>query len=172
MLTITNSNPDEVPGFQVTIDGLPTDVTVANAQGTSGGLPIIVSAAPLASGASTQLLVEFDRPSGDPNFTPVYTIELLSAAAANAIVNPPAPGGTQVNYTRFEKRPDGSFLIEWSSTPGDVFVVRYSEDLTNFMTIVPSITAVANVTEFIDKGPPQTLTPPGTIRYYQIFKAP
>lgn len=171
-LRVTNNNTGPVPAFRVVITGLPSDVTVFNKQGTtSGGAPYILWNQPLAgNGGIANLLVQFHRANGRANFTPVYTIELLGAP-----VTAPLPGGaTQVTISRTLRMTDNAFLVEWISIPGRSYRVRWSPDMTTWHDVLPDVKAVANKTQWIDAGPPQTTSHPSSAssRFYQIHLLP
>jgi hypothetical protein len=171
-LRVTNNNTGPVPAFRVVITGLPSDVTVFNKQGTtSGGAPYILWNQPLAgNGGIANLLVQFHRANGSANFTPVYTIELLGTP-----VTAPLPGGaTQITISRTLRMTDDAFLVEWISIPGRSYRVRWSPDMTTWHDVLPDVKAVANKTQWIDAGPPQTTSHPSTAssRFYQIHLLP
>jgi len=85
---------------------------------------------------------------------------------------PPGPPGTPFNVDRFEALPDGSFLIEFATTPGHVYTIQYSDGPSGpFKTAVPSITAPANRLQWLDDGPPKTESQPaGGSRFYRVFE--
>ena len=60
---------------------------------------------------------------------------------------------------------NGSILIEFTSIPGRSYSVLYSSDTNAFSTplvAVPNITAQADKTQWIDDGPPKTVSHPAT----------
>ena len=83
------------------------------------------------------------------------------------------PTGTGLAVTRAQMLPGGSFLVEFNSIPSHGYVIEYSPDLTNWVAAVPSLTASANRTQWVDSGPPKTTAPPGPgNRYYRVVALP
>lgn len=166
-VTITNNNPLPLAGFRLVINNLPTDAQGYNAHGNTGsGSPFIDSNQKLASGASTTLTLEFFRPSLDANFTPAFSIGAVFAD------DKPAPavadGGAKIdNLVTLD---NGEFLIEFASTPGVDYAIEYTHDLQEWHRVVPSITANATRTQWIDAGPPKTISHPSSVpsRCYRI----
>ena len=170
-VTIINNNREPIPAFRLYIENLPDDVLVYNAHGTrafgtpSVELPYLLYNRPLAAAASVTLSVEFFRPSLDPDFTPQYEIELLPVPETEPVS---ASGGIPV--TRNQIISNSDYLIEIASTPGAVYAVEYSHDMTTWTRVVPSVTAPANRLQWIDNGPPKTASHPSTVpaRYYRF----
>ena len=143
---ITNNNELPVPAAQIFVLGLPADVEVVNAQGANGmGTPFVLMSTPLAAGASVDVLIQFPRASGIADFTPTYRVEFLTPEQANALLVGP-PAGPPLLALRSVPLPDGAILLEWPSTPGETYFVRYSDDMTTYHTVLPGITARASRT--------------------------
>ncbi|MBC8126944.1 MAG: cadherin-like domain-containing protein [Gloeobacteraceae cyanobacterium ES-bin-144] len=170
-VTVLNNNSEPIPAFRLYVKNLPTDVQVYNAHGTRlfgaqlAAMPYLLYNHSLASAASMTLSVEFFRPSLDPKFTPVYEIELLPIPETQ-----PVSIAGDIPVTRNQMLSNGDFLIEIASTPGVVYAVEYSHNMTRWTRIVPSITAPANRLQWIDNGPPKTASHPSTVaaRYYRF----
>jgi hypothetical protein len=64
-------------------------------------------------------------------------------------------------------------LIEFQSIPGHTYSVLYSDDssFTNTLVAQPSIVAPADRTQWIDDGPPKTISAPTNVssRFYQVL---
>ncbi|MDF3128288.1 Ig-like domain-containing protein [Kiritimatiellaeota bacterium B1221] len=174
LVKVTNNNPSAVPAFRIVVSGLPSDVTLFNAHGTtSGGKPFVVWNQELAASATAEILMQYYRASGVTNFTPVYTVEFLTAAEADALLDPPAVGPA-LSVVRFVKLADGAMLLEWASVPGKKYYIQYSSDLSTYTTVLPGLTAGATRTRWIDRGPPQTESHPSVLtgaRYYRVMEA-
>ncbi len=170
-VTISNQNSEAIPAFRLYVKNLPGDVQVYNSHGTRAFgpqmavLPYLLHNRPLATGASITLSVEFFRPSLVPNFTPQYEIELLPVPETE-----PASAATGIPVTRNQMLSNGDYLIEIASTPGAVYAVEYSHDMTTWMRVVPRVTAPANRLQWIDNGPPKTASHPSAVpaRYYRF----
>jgi hypothetical protein len=117
--------------------------------------------------------MQYFRNTGVPDFTPVYTVEFLTTVEAAALLSPPAVG-PPLSVVRFVQLEDQSMLLEWASEPGKTYYVQYSNDMTTFITVLPGITAGANRTQWVDRGPPQTDSHPRDLtglRAYRIVEA-
>ena len=78
--------------------------------------------------------------------------------------------------SRIIKRANGSILIEWPSVTNRTYTVVYSDNVmfSNAMIAPPSIIAPANKTQWVDYGPPTTVSHPTNepMRFYRIFLNP
>jgi hypothetical protein len=85
---------------------------------------------------------------------------------------PPVASGTILNISRTIVLANGSVLVEFSATPGQVYAIQYSSDMVTWLTAVPAITAPANQVQWIDAGPPQTVSSPAQqgARYYRVVR--
>jgi hypothetical protein len=117
------------------------------------------------------------------SYFPFTNGQLHAFAVTNLNLAPPtAAVGTNVNITRILKLTTGSpliigsMLIEWPSTPGQIYTVVYSDNVlfSNAMIALPSVVAPANQTPWIDYGPPTTVSAPpnSTNRFYRVFLNP
>ena len=162
-LTVTNNNPLTLSAFRVLIDGLPEGVTVYNAQGESDGRSFLLYNQPLASGESVELVVEYFQADASGGFKADFDIELLEAVEVATSV-----GGAQLQ--RIESLPNGDKLLEFLSTPGDSYTVQYSHNGEDWFDVLPAVIAGANVTQWVDNGPPKTPSHPSTMksRLYRV----
>jgi len=170
-VNVTNENSEAIPAFRLYVSNLPEDVQVYNANGTRAygtpatELPYLLYNYPLAGGASVVISVEFFRPSMDPDFTPVYEVELLAVAETL-----PAAGTSGVNVTLFQELSNGDMLIEVASIPGHEYAIEYSDNLEDWFRVQQTVTAVANRLQWIDNGPPKTAVHPSEVdqRFYRL----
>jgi hypothetical protein len=93
-----------------------------------------------------------------------------------AIYAPTVAVGTNgVAITQFftDTRNPGNprFGIQFNSIPGRTYTIIYSDDLVTWNAAVPSLVAAANVTQWYDDGPPETLSRPST-RFYRVILQP
>lgn len=170
-VTLTNDNPSELAGFRLLIEGLPGDVQVYNAQGTTpGGSFYIDSNNNLGAGESVTLTIEFFRPDLDPRFTPSYAIE---AVYTNDPAEP-APAATGADLDRVLVLPSEDFLLEFTSSPGENYAIEYTHNMRSWHRVAPSITANSNRTQWIDAGPPKTISHPSSVavRCYRVVTLP
>jgi len=167
-ITVTNNNPLDIPAFRVLVNGLPGDVTVHNAQGVSGDVPFLLYNQPLAAGESIDLVVEYFQITASGGFQPEFQIELVDSAGEAFSV-----AGIELN--RVTSLPNEDKLLEFVSTVGEVYTIQYSRDGENWINVVPDVIAGANVTQWVDNGPPKTSSHPSTTgnRFYRVIrKAP
>ena len=167
-ITVTNNNPLDIPAFRVLVNGLPGDVTVHNAQGASGDVPFLLYNQPLAAGESIDLVVEYFQITASGGFQPEFQIELVDSAGEAFSV-----AGIELN--RVTSLPNEDKLLEFVSTVGEVYTIQYSRDGENWINVVPDVIAGANVTQWVDNGPPKTSSHPSTTgnRFYRVIrKAP
>ena len=167
-ITVTNNNPLDIPAFRVLVNGLPGDVTVHNAQGASGGAPFLLYNQPLAAGESIDLVVEYFQITASGGFQPEFQIELVDSAGEAFSI-------TGIELNRVASLPNEDKLLEFVSTVGEVYTIQYSRDGENWLNVVPDIIAGANVTQWVDNGPPKTSSHPSTTgnRFYRVIrKAP
>ena len=167
-ITVTNNNPLDIPAFRILVNGLPGDVTVHNAQGASGGVPFLLYNQPLAAGESIDLVVEYFQITASGGFQPEFQIELVDSAGEAFSV-----AGIELN--RVTSLPNEDKLLEFVSTVGEVYTIQYSRDGENWINVVPDVIAGANVTQWVDNGPPKTSSHPSTTgnRFYRVIrKAP
>ena len=167
-ITVTNNNPLDIPAFRILVNGLPGDVTVHNAQGASGGVPFLLYNQPLAAGESIDLVVEYFQITASGGFQPEFQIELVDSAGEAFSV-----AGIELN--RVTSLPNEDKLLEFVSIVGEVYTIQYSRDGENWINVVPDVIAGANVTQWVDNGPPKTSSHPSTTgnRFYRVIrKAP
>jgi hypothetical protein len=168
-ITITNSGAREVAGFDLRITGLPDGVTVNNASGRDGEDWIIHHRQPLAAGASVNLLIEYYTPVRGTVLDPQVGVELITVPETHAA----APdGGLAVE--RCVVMDDGSVMIEFSTTPGALHEIHYSDDTKAWKLSPVRVRAAGNRVQWIDSGPPRTETPPARekSRFYRVRVVP
>src|SRR5678815_2875033 len=72
-----------------------------------------------------------------------------------------APTNSSIPVSKFELT-SGGFLIEFPATIGKTYTIFYSDtsDLANALMAQPSIVAPATRVQWIDNGPPKTISRP------------
>jgi hypothetical protein len=92
---------------------------------------------------------------------------------------PPPPAtstGANVNLTGIFELPGGNMLVEFPSTPGQSYTVVYSDNVqfSNALIAPPTVISPANFVQWIDYGPPTTVSSPANSnsRFYRVFKNP
>jgi hypothetical protein len=128
----------------------------------------------LDPGASVDLVLNyvvtnrlpFNVPNSDyfayalPPFTPSTTIDTNAPFIITSVVLTPL----------------GDVLIEFQSTPGTSYTIFYSpnSDFSGALPALPDVTAQADRTQWLDDGPPGTISKPldTTSRFYRVRQNP
>lgn len=174
-IRITNSGASSVPAIRVAVTNL--QYWLFNAIGTNSapdgtnGLPHVTQAAALAPGSSIDLLMEYFVPTGLP-----FAIS-ANQFLVGAIPAPdwsPIDLGPQVTFSRQPlQMPSGAMLVEFPATPGRSYTIVYSDtaSFSNAMIAPPAIPAGASRKQWIDYGPPKTVSSPanGGSRFYKVY---
>jgi len=126
---------------------------------------VIVWGQPLASGQSTEFVIEFHRVTQDAAFTPAYEAEYSLLPAF------PTGEETPFRVDRILADSDGGVILEWTAEPGKTYEVEYSANLIDWHKVFPTPTAVSDRIRWKDLGPPLTEDLPGTAgkRFYRIL---
>ena len=164
-IQVANGGPATPSSVLVLISGLAVNAQVYNATGTTNGLPYVQSSSPLGVGSNVVFLLEYYVP------TRVAPTNLTLTVQAGPVVIPPVVSGTILNVSRMIKLDNGSVLVEFSAVPGQVYAIQYSSDMVTWLTAVPAIAAPANRVQWIDSGPPKTVSSPAQqgARYYRAI---
>ena len=181
-ILVTNAGAATVPAVRLVVTGLTTNwlynaVDTNMFNGTNGSA-FVVSPAALAPGQSVFLLLQFAVTNRTPfNFT---NGQLHPYGVALPYLTPPAAGtatnaNTQVRLTNSIN--NGRVLLQFKSLVGTNYTVVYANNpaFANAMTAQPAvIKAQANVTQWIDYGPPETADNPTNVvmRFYRVILAP
>lgn len=170
-ITVTNTGGRDIGGFRVEVTGLPPGVSLRDAGTTAPGAAYTVTHhAPLAAGASIQLRLEyFSALRGATLFSPALT--LIQLPIPGAI---PRPDGVSFQVDRMLPLPGGAFLIEWPAIPGRRYRVEYADTPDLWLASPVIITAAADRQQWIDQGPPKTLSHPSILgrRLYRVVELP
>jgi len=172
-ILLTNAGPDDVPAARVVVTGLTKQLF--NAAGTNDGNPFVDYSTGLAAGRSVTLLLQYAPRGSFP-----FTNGQLHALALPAVPDWTPPGATlastNLNINRFVRLANGNMLVEWQAIPNRTYTVVYSDDFSfsNAMMAPPSVTAPANEVQWIDYGPPTTVSAPtnAAVRFYRVFLNP
>jgi hypothetical protein len=174
-IRITNIGSSNVASARVMILGSTNPVYNAvgtnNTFGTVTNYPFVIYGAPLNSGDSADLLLEYASLNRSANGV---TNNISYVAVGAGPFDATAPGGTNSTLAidRLVILANGSVLIEWASTPGKNYSILYSDTNSSATTLEaqPSVTAQADRTQWVDSGPPKTVSPPGSVpmRLYRL----
>jgi uncharacterized repeat protein (TIGR01451 family) len=173
-VTVTNAGAASVHALRLYVTGLRSGVTIYNATGTNNIGPYVEYDppfnSPLLSGNSVTFLLEFFVADRHPFTNSLTAVAILAPPAANV-------AGSSVPVSQFQDQRNSSnprFLIQFGSIPGRTYTILYSDDLITWNVAVPSIVASANITQWYDDGPPETLSKPASVgsRFYQVILDP
>jgi uncharacterized repeat protein (TIGR01451 family) len=171
-ITLSNAGLSSVPAARIVVNGLTN--RLFNAVGTNDGNPFVYYSAPLAAGQSVGLLLEYF-----PRTLFAFTNSQLQAyAVPMPNWTPPAATGTStnINISRIVELPNGNMVLEWSAVTNQTYTVVYSDNVlfSNAMIAPPSIVAPANIVEWTDYGPPETVSAPTNAgaRFYRVLQNP
>lgn len=162
-LNYTNNGDVPIEGFRLFITGLPADVILKNAHGVIDGIPYIDILTPLAAGESIEILLEYERSSRDPDFTPEFTLGEPAGNQQAAGNSPPLPLDLRV----VRKTGEG-MLLEFLSVKNQRYLVEYSDNLSDWKVSLPPITGTGQRLQWFDQGPPRTRNFPSGARFYRI----
>ena len=172
LIRVSNTGMNDVPSVRVVVTGL-TNLLV-NAVGTNNGSPFVVYATNLLAGSSVDLLLQY-FPRGAFLFTNGQ-LHAYAVPPPNWTPPPVTASKTNLNLSRIVRLANGNVLIEFPATVGRAYTVVYSDNVwfTNAMIAPPSVTATANVVQWIDYGPPATVSAPANAgtRFYRVFQNP
>jgi len=170
---VTNDSGSAAAAVRVVLTGLTNQLI--NAVGTNTGNPFVYYLAPLAAGQTGSLLLQYYNPARSPF---AFSNAQLNAFALPPVVfSAPKPAGvsSSLNISRIVQLPNGNMLIEWPTVAGRTYTVIYSDSasFSNAMIAPPSITAPANRFQWIDYGPPTTVSvPTNAARLYRVYQNP
>lgn len=152
LVQVLNNAATNVPAIRVLATNLPSNTWLYNAVGTNSGVPFVSYNSPVFANSSVNLTLEFYRiPRAIlTNYIPdVLALPAISTTA-------PATNGAAV--TKMLMTANG-FLIEFAATAGKTYTILYSDDGFNTaFAAQPTITAPANRVQWIDSGPPKTIS--------------
>jgi hypothetical protein len=179
--TVMVNSPGAVPAVRLVVTGLTNQLY--NASGTNNGSPFVVYPAPLAAGGQVQLRLQYA-----PRNAFAFTNGQLQAYAvpASVLYYTPLPNPVQT-FTYATNSPDfyrslaltnspnvGVMLLEFTNVNiGRSYTVVYSDNLlfANPMIALPAVSSTANRIQWLDYGPPATVSLPN-IRYYRVYLNP
>jgi len=172
-VTVMNTGASTIASARVVVAGLTNQLV--NAVGTNTGNPFVYFAAPVAAGQSVSLLLQYYTPTRSP-FS--FSNSQLSAFAVPPVVfSAPGPAAvsTNLNISRIVQLSNGNMLIEWPAVTNRTYTVVYSDNasFSNAMIAPPPIVALANRLQWIDYGPPTTVSAPTNgVRFYRVYQNP
>lgn len=171
-ILLSNAGTNDVPAVRVVVTGLTN--RLFNAVGTNNGSPFVYYSRSLAAGQSVSLLLQY-FPRG---LFPFSNGQLHPFAVPVPNLTPPTATGvsTNLSISRIGKLNNGWMFIEWPAITNRTYTVVYSDNVlfSNAMIAPPSIVAPANRIQWIDYGPPATVSAPtnASSRFYRVLQNP
>ena len=103
---------------------------------------------------------QFDLSGG---FEPEFSIALRDATEV-------ATSAEGLPLNRIVSLPNEDKLLEFASTVGETYTIQFSKNGKDWIDVVPDVIAGANVTQWVDNGPPKTPSHPRTTknRFYRV----
>jgi hypothetical protein len=170
-VNVTNTTPRAINGFRVHVDyssylAAHPSLRLYNASSPAENTDVYVDHLyPVAvdSTVPVRLLCHTSNRRFPIPFTLGLSVEIL----ANSAVSDHNSDGVQ---PRIISMTGGDLMLEFPSTPGEWYRVRYSPDMTNWFDCPVIIKAVADRTQCIDSGAPFTPVPPSQApsRFYRV----
>jgi uncharacterized repeat protein (TIGR01451 family) len=172
-ILLSNTGTNAVASVRVVVTGLSNQLF--NAWGTNNGNPFVVYAANFDTNQGVSLLLQYVAGA----YFPLTNSQLHAFAVSVPNLTPPpvAAVGTNLSIARIVRlATNRDLLIEFPSLTNRTYTVVYSDNVlfSNAMTAMPSIVAPANRTQWIDYGPPTTVSHPTNApdRFYRVFLNP
>jgi uncharacterized repeat protein (TIGR01451 family) len=176
-ILVSNIGTNAVTAVRVVVTSLTN--RLFNAVGTNSGSPFVVYTAPLATplapSTSVTLLLQY---APRKNF-PFTNSQLHAFAVPPPDLTPPAATttGTNLTITRFVRLTNGNMLVEFPAITNRTYTMVYSDNVlfSNAMIAPPSFVAPANIVQWIDYGPPATVSAPSSSsssRFYRVYLNP
>jgi len=163
---VTNIGTNNYGAVRLIVGGLTHQLY--NAVGTNDGNPYVVYAAPLNASQSVDMLLEYFVPTRLPINVPNSAYAAYGSSPVNVLAgNAPAP-----NFTLITNLGAYGVLVEFEAVLGASYTVFYSEDMTftNARAAQPAVIAAGSRVQWIDNGPPKTVSHPSTnpMRMYSV----
>ena len=160
--TVPVSNPGgtALAGVRVLVHDLGTDslanaIVLYNAAGRDSVNVPYVEYGPLAPGATVPLHLEYYV--SDRTFRPNPRLELQ---ALTSLTLPSGEGLTQI--ASITQAGEGQVAVEFNTEAGRYYLIQYSSNLTNWVSSTPSVRGTGSRVQWLDTGPPRTLSHPST----------
>jgi hypothetical protein len=168
-IRIRNVSTNEFEGVAALIRGLPADVRAYNGNSSAVGGGVVTHDFPLAPGETVDLMVEYYRASRQIFTQPTYFPTIVIPPDRN-------PQGRLLSVDRAIVLQSGRVLIEFEADIGKRYAIQYNTNGVDgaWLTADPTITAAANRVQWLDDGPPKTVSPPGGVgtRLYRVVELP
>lgn len=165
---LANEGSNSVPAARVLLGGLTN--WLYNATGTNQSTPFVSYPARMDPGQEVKFVLQYFSPSRQPGPDPAFS------AVSVPVPTYPAPGGAAISGVSVRRWVDGSAMVEFPAVEGQRYAIRYASTpaFTNAVTVQPGIVAPGSWVQWLDQGPPATLTLPvdSRSRFYRVHSVP
>lgn len=164
---VTNTNATDVDAARVIASAMPSGARLYNASGTNSGSAYALYNSAISAGNFADLVLEFYvlKVSTFTNTLSAFGVPAISLTA------PPTSGVIITN----KAMSSGGFLVEFPAIIGRTYTIVYADNISfsNALVAQPSIVAPATQVQWIDNGPPKTVSHPTSApqRYYRVFQS-
>lgn len=171
-LTVINPGNSNLASAWISVAGLGLDslsnqVRLQNLSGTASVGPVL-QVLNLAAGESVELTAEYYVSDRVTRPTPRYEAHVASPLAPLIVET----GRPRIERVVFRDR---LALVEFNTISNRLYYVQYapSADSTNWATSLPPLRGTGQRVQWIDNGPPKTvsLPGPGTNRFYRVLQS-
>jgi len=171
---IANTGTNSIPESRLVVTGLSNiqaNVVLYNAIGTNNGNPFVQFNGSLNTNQTADLVLEYFITNRMAISIPNGNYQAVPVTNAVSFVS---PGGTPFAITRMTNLPSGSVLIEFQSVLNRSYTILYADNsaMSNALAAVPAVIAPADRTQWIDDGPPKTISAPTNSpqRFYKVIQ--
>jgi len=173
-ILLTNNDTNNVPAARVVVTGLTNQL--ANAVGTNNGNPFVYYSTGLNTSQSVSLLLQYYVRTRSPFAFSNSQLQAFAVRVPNWTPPVITSASTNLNLSRIVGLPNGNLLIEWPAITNRTYTVVYSDNVlfSNALMAPPSITALGTRLQWVDYGPPTTVSAPtnASSRFYRVFLNP
>ena len=186
---VTNPTPASVQSVRIEVRGLVSTNTLTvtnnhvittntivrtnawlwNATGTNSGsyVPYVQYNPPIGAGQVQRLRLQYYVPDGSVPGPILSVIWLAPTGSTNAV-------GTFVHIGRIVPFTNGTILLNFTTLSNRQYFIEYSTNLLTWNTSLPGLTGGGGVQQWLDDGPPLTLSHPtnAPCRYYRLLLLP
>ena len=172
MVRLVNAGTNSVPSARIIVSGLTN--RLFSAVGTNDGNQFVVYGATLETNQSVDLLFEYFVPTRLPVVVDDSQLHPFEMPAFN--LTPPAGTPLPFPAPRLVILSPDRFLVEFPSIAGRTYTVLYRDEsiLGNERAVLPPIVAAGDRVQWIDDGPPKTISRPASVgaRFYRVIQNP